>query len=138
MGCSRGPKSIMSCGMALWQKSTSLLPGDEVATITRSTSSGETPVPSSARIAAVDAKSWRPVPSGSRWREEIPVRSDIHSSFVSSPINSRSAFGITCGAAHAPTPNGLDLRFDFPGFGHDEVSAAAASDFTSAASVAAS
>ena len=81
------------------------------------TSSGETPVPSSARVAAVEARSLRPMPSGSRWRDEMPVRSDIHSSVVSRPIPSRSVLGITCGAAQAPQPVGRDRSFDLPGVG---------------------
>ena len=83
--------------------------GVHVATTMRSSCSGEMPALASARRAAAVARSEVASPSAAKRRSRMPVRSRIHSSFVSRN-DANSAFGTTRSGSAEPTP-ATDAKF---------------------------
>ena len=94
--------------------------GVDVATMIRSMSAAVQPAASSARLAAVVARSLACTSSATKWRARMPVRSTIHSSEVSTPrlasicdqvvVGQAQRRQVAAGAGDAGMAGGVNLR----------------------------
>ena len=84
-----------------------VLSGVEVATITKSIEARSIPACRMAWIDAATARSEVFSPSAAKWRRVIPVRSRIHSSVVSTVLESSSLVTIRSGR-YEPTPRTIE------------------------------